>query len=272
MIEDLEEVVGAHTATPLEGGDICRAFRIDAGGSRFFAKTPRFPDPYLLLVEADGLQRLGSAVPGLVPDVVHVDEDWLVLEWVEMAAADPVVAESLGRMLAILHAPDAGAFGDGPAQGRIGSLAMPAGTFDAWAPMYAELRLRPLVGPELPACSALVDALLEEPEWAGPPESASLLHGDLWAGNVLWSTHPRVIDPACHVGHRETDLAMLALFGTPHLDRLLAAYQESFPLAPGWEYRVGLHQLWPLLVHARLFGGGYGVRAEGVAAGYLRNR
>ncbi len=272
MIEDLEPILGSHTATPLEGGDICRAFRVRAGGSQFFAKTPRFPDPYLLLVEAEGLNSLRSAVPGLVPDVVHVDEDWLLLEWAERSVASPEAAENLGVKLAELHARPAGDFGDGPAQGRIGSLAMPAGTFETWAPMYAHLRLRPLVDESLPECVALVDALLEEPEWAGPPEAASLLHGDLWAGNVLWTEHPRLIDPACHVGNRETDLAMLALFGTPHLDRILAAYQQSFPLDPGWQYRVGLHQLWPLLVHARMFGGAYRARAETVAAGYLRGR
>lgn len=272
MIDVLEPVVGPHRSIPLGGGDICRAFRIETADTVLFAKTPRIPDPYMLEVEAEGLQRLSGAVPGLVPDLVHVDEDWLVLEWIEQAAPDRAAALTLGRMLAALHAADAGDFGDGPAQGRIGSLAMPAGAFESWAPMYAELRLRPLVGPELPACTALVEALLDEPDWAGPPEPASLLHGDLWAGNVLWSHHPRLIDPACHVGHRETDLAMLALFGTPHLEQILTAYQQRLPLAPGWQERVGLHQLWPLLVHARLFGGGYGDRAEAVAAGYLRAR
>lgn len=270
MIDDLEPIVGAHTAIPLGGGDICRAFRIEVDGDRYFAKTPRFPDPHLLPAEAEGLAGLDVAVPGLVPGVVHVDEDWLVLQWVDQAVADPAAAATLGRMLAHLHAAPAGDFGDGHAQGRIGRLPMPAGTFDTWAPMYAELRLRPLVDEGMPHCAALVEALLAEPEWAGPPEPPSLLHGDLWSGNILWARHPRVIDPASHVGHRETDLAMLALFGTPHLDRILSAYQDVFPLAPGWQERVGLHQLWPLLVHARLFGGGYGPRAETVAAGYLR--
>ncbi|HRY09428.1 MAG: fructosamine kinase family protein [Actinobacteria bacterium] len=265
----LDDVLGGHVLHPIAGGDICRAFRVVTGEEMYFAKTPRFPDPYLLPVEADGLRRIGAAVPGLVPEVVHADEDWLVLEWVEQTSAGPAAAEMLGRMLAQLHATPAGDFGDGPAQGRIGRLDMPVGTFDSWAPMYAELRLRPLVDEALPNCTALADALLGEPEWAGPREPASLIHGDLWSGNILWSEQPRVIDPACHVGHRETDLAMLALFGTVHLDHLLAAYQEVFPLAPGWQARVGLHQLWPLLVHARMFGGGYAARAEAVAADYL---
>jgi fructosamine-3-kinase len=93
---------------------------------------------------------------------------------------------------------------------------------------------------------------------AGPAEPPSRIHGDCWSGNVLWSGgRGWLIDPAAHGGHRETDLAMLALFGAPFLDRILAAYQEVAPLAAGWRARVPLHQLHPLLVHACLFGAGY---------------
>jgi len=100
-----------------------------------------------------------------------------------------------------------------------------------------------------------------------PTAEPARLHGDLWAGNVLWSANgPVLVDPAAHGGHRETDLAMLALFGLPHLDRVLAAYDEAWPLDDGWRDRVALHQLHPLLVHAALFGGGYGRRAVSAAA------
>ena len=93
---------------------------------------------------------------------------------------------------------------------------------------------------------------------AGPAEPPARLHGDCWSGNVLWSGGRGVlIDPAAHGGHRESDLAMLALFGAPYLDRILAAYHEVAPLAEGWRQRVPLHQLHPLLVHACLFGAGY---------------
>ena len=77
-----------------------------------------------------------------------------------------------------------------------------------------------------------------------------------------------MIDPAAHGGHRESDLAMLALFGLPHLPRVLDAYAEASPLADGWTDRVALHQLFPLLVHACLFGGGYGARAAEAARRY----
>jgi fructosamine-3-kinase len=98
-------------------------------------------------------------------------------------------------------------------------------------------------------------------------EPPARLHGDLWNGNVLWGTdgQVRLIDPAAHGGHRETDLAMLHLFGCPHLDRVLEGYQQAAPLADGWAGRIALHQLFPLLVHTVLFGGGYAGQAVAAA-------
>lgn len=261
----LTALIGSHTAVPIGGGDICRAFRVQSADGVYFAKTPLRADRHMLPVEAQGLQSLGT----LAPKVIAVNERWLVLDWVAEVGPSAAAAENLGRRLAQLHR-TSGVFGHGAAHGRIGSLPMPAGEYENWPAMYAELRIRPLLDRGLPHCAELADALLEDPEWAGPPEPASMLHGDLWSGNILWSSPPLVIDPACHVGHRETDLAMLALFGTPHLESLLAAYAEVHPLAAGWQERVALHQLWPLLVHHRLFGGGYAARAERIAAWYLR--
>jgi fructosamine-3-kinase len=104
-------------------------------------------------------------------------------------------------------------------------------------------------------------------ELAGPDEPPARLHGDLWSGNVHAGADGRawLLDPAAHGGHRETDLAMLALFGYPNMERLLAGYADIAPLAPGWQQRVALHQLFPLLVHAVLFGGGYGASAAAAA-------
>ena len=103
-----------------------------------------------------------------------------------------------------------------------------------------------------------------------PDEAPARLHGDLWNGNCLWGQDLaiHVIDPAAYGGHREVDLAMLHLFGLTHLPRVMAAYDEAHPLVEGWEERLGIHQLFPLLVHACMFGGGYGARAGTVAARY----
>ncbi len=148
---------------------------------------------------------------------------------------------------------------------------MPGGDWPGW---YAEHRLAPYLrgavdgGALRPSEAAVVERVCERlPELAGPAEPPARLHGDLWSGNVLWAGDGRVwlIDPAAHGGHRETDLAMLRLFGCPHLERVLAGYREAAPLADGWADRVGLHQLFPLLVHAVLFGRGYGEQAVAVA-------
>jgi fructosamine-3-kinase len=96
------------------------------------------------------------------------------------------------------------------------------------------------------------------------------LHGDLWSGNVMWTPDGGVlIDPAAHGGHRETDLAMLALFGCPHFDAVVDGYQSRRKLADGWQDRTGLHQLYPLLAHVVLFGGGYAEQTAVAASSAL---
>jgi fructosamine-3-kinase len=143
-----------------------------------------------------------------------------------------------------------------------------------WPCWYAEQRVLPYLrqavdqGTVRAGEAAVVERLCERlPDLAGPAEPPARLHGDLWSGNVLWAAdgQVRLIDPAAHGGHRETDLAMLRLFGCPHLEQVLDGYQEVAPLADGWGGRVGVHQLFPLLVHAVLFGRGYAEQALAVA-------
>ncbi|WP_346085044.1 fructosamine kinase family protein, partial [Streptomyces thermocarboxydus] len=151
-------------------------------------------------------------------------------------------------------------------------------TADDWPAWYAEHRVLPYLrrAVDAGAMDAGEAAVVERvcarlPELAGPAEPPARLHGDLWSGNVLWGADGRVhvIDPAAHGGHRETDLAMLALFGCPLLDAVLEGYQEVAPLAEGWRERVGVHQLFPLLVHAVLFGRGYAGQALAAARSAL---
>ncbi|MFI9503863.1 fructosamine kinase family protein [Nocardia sp. NPDC052566] len=200
---------------------------------------------------------------GLVPAVVAAEQGLLVLPWLPEATPTPAAAERFGRELAALHAHSPARFG-APWPGWIAELPLDNTVRPGpWAQWYAERRLAPY----LPGAAAVLGRdgirLLERvidriDALAGPPEPPARLHGDLWSGNLRW-TPDRVmlIDPAAHGGHRETDLAMLSLFGAPHLDRILAAYHETHPLADGWRARVPLHQLHPLLVHVVLFGGGY---------------
>jgi fructosamine-3-kinase len=251
---------------------------------RPFVKTRAGAPPDFFAVEAVGLAWLAAAaerggVP--VPVALDVGTDRIVLPYVRETGPSPVAAEELGRRLAATHRAGAAHFGCPPdgwaGDGYIATLPLPhtsAPLRGGWGEFYAELRLAPYAG-SLPAAEASAVRQLcsrlaaGDGDVAGPPEPAARLHGDLWSGNVLWSEAGAVVvDPAAHGGHRETDLAMLALFGLPHLDRVLAAYVEVFPLADGWRDRVGLHQLHPLLVHAALFGGGYGRRAAEIARGY----
>jgi fructosamine-3-kinase len=159
---------------------------------------------------------------------------------------------------------------------RFGSLQLPNDPSPDWSAFYAERRLLPLAAIARerdalsPAGTRAVERVCERlPELAGPAEPPARLHGDLWSGNVMADaqSRPWLIDPSAYGGHREVDLAMLRLFGAPS-ERIFAAYAETAPLADGWEQRVELWQLLPLLVHAVLFGGSYSGAAERVARRY----
>jgi fructosamine-3-kinase len=285
-------------ARPVAGGDLNDAFALELdGGRRAFAKTAADAAPGAYGAEAAGLRWLAEAGAVAVPEVLAAadrpasDPPLLVLGWVERRPGPPD-PEALGRGLARLHAAGAPAFG-APASGtppaggaepagggapplRLGPLVLPGDAAADWPAAYAEGRLRPLLRAAtargaLPAGTAArverVCAAL--PGLAGPPEPPARLHGDLWSGNVLTGAggEPVLIDPAAYGGHREVDLAMLALFGTPS-PRTLAAYEEVAPLADGHAERVALWQLFPLLVHAVLFGGGYGRAVDRAARRY----
>ncbi|MGE5132325.1 MAG: fructosamine kinase family protein [Gemmatimonadota bacterium] len=221
--------------------------------------------------EARGLAWLGEAGTVPVPAVLGWDASTLVVSWVPSGEPSRAAAERFGRGLAGLHAAGADSFG-APWPGFIASLPLPNGPADSWPDWYGRQRLLPYLRQAADAGTlARADVRLVEtvigrlPELAGPAEPPSRIHGDLWSGNLLWSGGEGwLIDPAAHGGHRETDLAMLGLFGAPFLDRILAAYQEAAPLASGWRARVPLHQLHPLLVHVCLFGAGY--RASALTA------
>jgi len=202
------------------------------------------------------------------------DPPFLALEWIDEGRLDARGEEELGRGLARVHAAGAPAFGSPPPGAplgglRLGAVELPAATAPDWPSFYAEHRLAPLLraaadrGALPPGGAAAIEAVIDRlPELGGPPEPPARLHGDLWSGNVLAGAdgRPRLIDPAAYGGHREVDLAMLRLFGAPS-PRMLAAYEELLPLAAGHERRVPLWQLFPLLVHAALFGGSYGASA-----------
>ena len=217
-------------------------------------------------LEAAGLRWLAEA-GARVPRILDESPHGLVLETVPRGSLDAAGEEELGRMLAAMHAAGAARFGTLPAPGRflVGRCELDSPEGDDWNAYYLEHRCLPLarrVGLEREVAQVVVDA---------PAEAPARLHGDLWSGNLLADDRgrPWLIDPAAYGGHREMDLAMLDLFGTIPA-RTAAAYDEAYPLADGWRDRIGLWQLFPLLVHAVLFGGGYVEQARRTALRYAR--
>jgi len=255
-----------------------------ADGRDVFVKQASTSDQAAeLAAEANGLRWL--AEPGVVPvpRVIAVDDEMLVIAMLPPGRATREAARELGAALARLHAAGAPSFG-APWAGFIAGLPLPGSTAAgslgaaAWPQWYAENRIVPYLETAMDrgglsrADARLITTVADQiGELAGPPEPPARIHGDLWSGNVFWSGGKGwLIDPAAHGGHRETDLAMLALFGAPDLEEILTAYQAVTPLADGWRTRVPLHQLHPLLVHACLFGEPYGTRAGAAARATLR--
>lgn len=251
----------------LSGGDVADAYAVElVDGRTVFAKTHRRPPPDFFDTEARGLAWLGESDEVQVPAVLaHADPPvpFLALEWVDGGPRHLADEADFGRRLAALHRAGAPAFGR--ADGRTtGSRALPNQECGSWSEFYATQRLLPLArlardGDALPpaAIDALEQLALRLERW-DDDEPPSRLHGDLWAGNRLVDSAGRswLIDPACHGGHREFDLAMMRLFGG-FGDEVYAAYADAHPLTPGWEDRISLHQIAPLVVHAIKFGGGY---------------
>ncbi len=255
---------------PVAGGDISTATRLRlSDGRSALMKTRPFAPRDFFPTEAAGLRWLAEPGAAEVAQVLAVAPECLILEWVEPAKPTPESAAAFGRSLARLHDSGGDKLG-GDADGFIATLPLPNATAPSWREFYATRRVLPYLklavdrGRIAPEDADDVEGVVRRiVDLAGPEEPPARLHGDLWSGNLVWNAERGVVlvDPAAHGGHRETDLAMLALFGLPHLQRVQAAYQDVHRLADGWEERQPLHQLFPLLVHAALFGGRYGAMA-----------
>jgi len=282
-----------HLMITLTGGQ--RAFaKVAAAGEAAAGEAAADEMAAAFAAEASSLRWLAAADAVPVPEVLAVTEAALVISMIPPGHATPSAAFRFGTELARLHAAGSENFG-APWRGFIASLPLdntpappgqPAGAapswpqwtqWPQWPQWYAKRRLLPYLRQALdsgalrPEDGRLVEAVIDRIDsLAGPAEPPSRIHGDCWAGNVLWSgDRGWLIDPAAHGGHRETDLAMLALFGAPHLDRILAGYNDTTPLAAGWRSRVPLHQLHPLLVHACLFGASYAEEVRSAARAVL---
>lgn len=243
------------------------AFAVDLeDGRRVFAKTHRHAPPEFFTTEAAGLAWLADLHATRVPAVLAVSDEspnHLVLEWIAEGSPSPATDPEFGTSLAAVHRGGATCFGRVDRR-TTGSRALPNEPCDTWAEFFATNRLIPLAriasaADALPETAIRgLDRLAVVLDTFDTGEAPARIHGDLWAGNRLVDTAGEnwLIDPAAHGGHREFDLAMMRLFGG-FSSACFGAYGEAYPLADGWEERVELHQIAPLVVHAVKFGGPY---------------
>ncbi|MDZ7674881.1 MAG: fructosamine kinase family protein [Acidimicrobiales bacterium] len=265
----IEREVGARpvSRSRVSGGDVAEASRVELDDGRLlFVKTHANPPEGFFTTEANGLDWLHEAGAVRVPEVLAVSDDppFLALEWIDEGSSRPDTEPTLGRALAALHRAGAPSFGREDRR-TTGSRGLPNDPCDSWVEFYATRRLVPLArmaqdqGALERSTVRTLDLATERlDDLCGDPEPPARLHGDLWAGNRLVDVEGEnwLIDPAAFGGHREFDLAMMRLFGG-YGDACFAEYQAAFPLADGWQSRVPLHQLAPLVVHAIKFGGPY---------------
>jgi fructosamine-3-kinase len=252
--------------TPLSGGCVGEVYRVDLGdGRRVVAKVDACPEPRLH-IEGAMLQYLAAHSLLPVPGVLHTSPELLLMTWVDGSSSFSEAAQRhAAELLAGLHAITAPRFGfESPT--LIGGLHQPNTWTERWVDFFREQRLlhmarealkegqlpRPLLG-RIERLAARLEDLLEE------PKRPSLLHGDVWTTNVLAQGEvvTGFLDPAVYYGHPEIELAFITLFST-FGDPFFWRYQELRPISPGFfEVRRDLYNLYPLLVHVRLFGASY---------------
>ena len=256
--------------TPVAGGCIHRSFILEGGGRKYFAKTNERSQFDSFAAEADGLAALaaaGARVPAPLCRGQASEHAFLVLEHLELRGNGDYAA--LGRSLAAVHSVHGETFG-WHRDNYIGRTVQLNRRSASWSDFWREARIVPQL--ELGRKNGFGTSLLGRGEQlvaalpqllSGRAPAASLVHGDLWSGNsgFLADGTPVLFDPAVYWGDREADLAMTELFGGfPH--DFYSTYAKAAPLAPGYSVRKTLYNLYHVLNHANLFGGGYAAQAE----------
>ncbi|MBR2699769.1 MAG: fructosamine kinase family protein [Clostridia bacterium] len=267
----LRDAFGAELrrSDPVSGGDINDAFALTlTDGARVFMKSNRAASPAFFQAEAGGLAAIRATGAISVPSVIAVGSDaangaFLLLQWVDSAPRARDFWEDFGHSLAMMHlAPTPARFG-WDHDNYIGASPQINARRESWVAFFRDCRLAPQFDRAKRWFDAgdrgRIDRLLDHlDEHLVEPDRPALLHGDLWSGNFITGSDGRawLIDPAAYVGHREADLAMTELFGGFH-PRFYDAYREARPLQPGYARRRDLYNLYHLLNHLNLFGGGY---------------
>lgn len=266
-------------ASFIGGGDINEARLVEARQGLFFLKMNSKPGAiYMFEKEAAGLQLLNDSKAISVPRVLGAAQAegyaFLVMEYIEEVERTQQFWERFGRGLAQLHRHTANQFGLNH-HNFIGSLPQTNHQHDTWSEFYILERLEPQAsmavseGGLWPGAAAGFDKLYKRVADVCPREPPALIHGDLWSGNFISAPKdtPVLIDPAVSYSHREMDLAMSQLFGG-FSTSFYHAYEEDYPCQPGLEERIDMYQLYYLLVHVNLFGGGYAKSVQRIVERY----
>lgn len=252
----------------VSGGDINNVYRFQCNDYSYLLKVnDRYKYPDMFTKEQQGLDAIRETNAIAVPEVVlqgeFGNESYLILEWINVSSANMLASSKLGMQLAHLHKSTNARFGF-YTDNYMGSLIQTNNWYATWSDFFIEQRLQPMVKMAIDKNELTrndvhqFDQLYKKLPGLFTEEPPALLHGDLWGGNYLISTEgkPYLIDPAISYGNREFDIAMTTLFGG--FDRAFyEAYNNEFPLLPGWQQRLKLWNLYPLLVHVNLFGGMY---------------
>jgi fructosamine-3-kinase len=273
---ELGELLSHHTVS---GGSINDAYQIKTERGKFFLKlnsSTRFPQ--MFEAESRGLKLLRKSnfnVPEPLQVGVVDNAQFILMKWIDQGSPNQDFWSVFGRSLAELHSISSKGFGLDH-DNYIGSLPQQNEIAETWAEFYQNKRLIPQIemaranGRLTSKMAVGFDSLFEQLPDLFPKEKPSLLHGDLWSGNMMTALDgsPSIFDPAVYYGHREMDMAMMALFGG-FGNSWVEAYNEVYPLESGWQERIPLGQLYPLMVHVNLFGGGYAGSVERILSQFI---
>ncbi len=276
----LRQKIHIRRISPISGGSINLAARVDTTSGIFFLKAnDAFRYPQMFEKEARGLQILKNAGVITIPEVVLTGEEegqsFLVLRFIESKLMSVDFWEKFGTALAKLHWNTSERFGFAE-DNYIGSLVQSNKEHNRWTDFFIEERLEVQLkmamdsGKMSETENSLFKNFFSKYESAVNDEQPSLLHGDLWSGNFMVGNNgePCLIDPAVYYGNREMDLSMTKLFGGFD-DKFYEAYNAEFPLTSGFEERMEMHNLYPLMVHVNLFGGGYVSQVKAILKKYV---
>jgi protein-ribulosamine 3-kinase len=266
---------------PVAGGDTSRCYCLcTRERDKYFVKfSNSAASGEQFKAEALGLAILGFSKVIRVPRVIWRSDAGanfacLVLEYIASGQPNARFWERLGQQLANLHGNTSSAFGFSH-DNFIGAIRQDNSRHDSWSTFYANARLLPQMraaldnGHLLPADSKLMDRLCLRLDMLCPREVPSLIHGDLWYGNILctYESDPVLVDPSAYFGHREMDLAMAQLFG--RFDKsFFHAYSNHWPLEPGFDARLPIYQLYYILIHVNMFGLAYVEQARTILKRY----